>query len=201
MTISYPLSLPSNLTPSATTWYAANVVAQSLSPFSMKSQTLSYGGEAWRAEISLDPMPRTEVGDWLAFLTALRGKHGTFLLGNELTKTPQGTGAGSPLVNGASQTGYSLVTDGWTPSSNVLKPGDFIQIDNSLYMNLVNVTASGGGAATLDIWPSLRGHADNATIITSNPKCLMRLADNVQTIIDTPQTSLFSISFGCEEAR
>jgi hypothetical protein len=39
-----------------------------------------------------------------------------------------GTKAGTPLVNGASQTGASLVTDGWTASSAVLKKGDIFTI-------------------------------------------------------------------------
>ncbi len=39
-----------------------------------------------------------------------------------------GTKAGTPLVNGASQTGASLATDGWTNSTAALKKGDIFTV-------------------------------------------------------------------------
>ncbi len=37
-----------------------------------------------------------------------------------------GSGGGVPVVNGANQTGSLIVTNGWTPSTAVLNPGDII---------------------------------------------------------------------------
>jgi hypothetical protein len=42
-----------------------------------------------------------------------------------------GTLAGTPLVNGANQTGNSLITDGWTATTSVLNEGDIITIDKA----------------------------------------------------------------------
>jgi hypothetical protein len=84
---------------------------------------------------------------------------------------------GTPLVNGASQTGASLVTDGWTASAAArLKAGDIFTIADVYAVNPVSgdnlpdlaqfvVTAdtssNGSGAATLPIYPS---------IVTSGPR-------------------------------
>ena len=47
---------------------------------------------------------------------------------------------GSPVVSGANQTGYSLVTRGWLPSTrSLLLPGDHIQIGYRLYKVLDQV--------------------------------------------------------------
>lgn len=101
-----------------------------------------------------------------------------------------GTQGGTPLVNGAAQTGASLITDGWTNSvTNVLRAGDIFTIANVFAVNPVTkqttgrlqqfvVTTStnsdGSGNATLAISPSIvatgttqnvtAGPADNAAI-------------------------------------
>lgn len=81
-----------------------------------------------------------------------------------------GTQAGTPLVNGAAQTGASLITDGWTASSAILKEGDIFTIAGVFAVNpqsrqttgqlqqfiaTADATASGGGAATISISPSI----------------------------------------------
>ena len=81
-----------------------------------------------------------------------------------------GTKAGTPLVNGASQTGSSLVTDGWTASSDILNQGDIITIagvyrvhpetkqsTGELQQFVVTADASsdGSGNATISISPSI----------------------------------------------
>lgn len=96
-----------------------------------------------------------------------------------------GTKAGTPLVNGASQTStytdtratntQNLITDGWTASSAVLKKGDVFTIANVFAVNPAtrqvtnilqqfvvnaNVSADGSGNCTISISPA---------IITSGP--------------------------------
>lgn len=81
-----------------------------------------------------------------------------------------GTKAGTPLVNGASQTGSSLVTDGWTASSAILKRGDIITIEGvyrvhpetkqstgvlQQFVVTEDVTADVTGSATVKISPSI----------------------------------------------
>lgn len=85
-----------------------------------------------------------------------------------------GTYAGSPVVNGAGQTGNSLITAGWTSGQLAAKKGDVFTIAGVYAVNSMNFSSTGQlqnfvitadtvdatGAATLSIQPP---------IITSGP--------------------------------
>ncbi len=81
-----------------------------------------------------------------------------------------GAQGGTPLVDGASQTGSNLVTDGWTASTQVLNEGDIITLTGVNAVNPQNrqdvgqlrqfvvtadVTSDGTGAATIPIFPAI----------------------------------------------
>ena len=88
---------------------------------------------------------------------------------------PQGTVTGTPLVNGASQTGNSIITDGWAASEIVLKAGDIIKYAgiNIVYDVPADVTSDGSGNATIPINPPIfegGEPADNAPIIVTGVK-------------------------------
>ena len=148
------------------------------SPFSYETQVADWGGEAWSYEIQFYSQNGDDGRALAAFFTNLKGRSGTFIL-----KDPSGFNSaslGTPLVNGASQSGYSLITDGWTPSITVLKAGYFIQLgtdDTSrLHMVTEDATSDGSGNATLTIWPAIRETpADNAVIVTDEPGVVLRL--------------------------
>lgn len=201
MAISYPLSLPTNKSATRVTLSAMAAVNISKSPSSYAQQVQRFNGQLWLAEVTLPPMERADAEQWISFLLKLNGPEGTFLLGDPAAKTPRGTAAGTPLVNGAGQTGNTLITDGWGTSQVVLKQGDYIQIGQRLYKALGDVTSDGSGNATFDIWPRLRGATtDNASIITSNCVGLFRLADNNYQIHSANEAKIFSLSFSAMEA-
>lgn len=81
---------------------------------------------------------------------------------------------GTTLVNGGSQSGYSLGIDGATVGYTFKKGQFFNHITASrryLYIIETDVTANGSGQATLSIWPMLRTTpADNAVIDFSAPR-------------------------------
>ena len=140
----------------------------------------------------------------LGFLLQLRGRRGTFKIGDQDRKTIQGVATGTIRVNGASQTGNQVALDGFANStSNVFKAGDYIQIGSYLYMVTENVTSNGSGEANVKIEPALRQGietiADNATVTYTNTTTLMRLDSN-ETAWDTDQVSKYGISFSCTEA-
>jgi hypothetical protein len=81
-----------------------------------------------------------------------------------------GVHGGTPLVKGASQTGSTLLTNGWTAGVNVLKAGEIFwitgvnsanpdsQLDNSMYQYFVvtaDVTSDSSGNATIPIYPPM----------------------------------------------
>jgi hypothetical protein len=95
-----------------------------------------------------------------------------FSMDQNVNRHTVGVNTGTPLVNGANQTGATLNTDGWTASqTNILKAGDVFTIAGVYAVNpqtrestgalqqfvvLANVNSgSGAGAAALSISPSI----------------------------------------------
>lgn len=200
MAISYPVTPPSSPTHSSIKWIERNVVGITENPFTLQQTVFEYDGSGWAIEVSFDPMTRTEFEPWSAFLSKLHGPLGRFYYGDRLRKNIQGSGGGTPVINGASQTEFTLVTDGWPNNTQVLKAGDMIGIENVLYKNLEDVTSDGSGNATLEVWPRLRDHADNTAIDYTEPTGIFRLANTeVETIEDRNQ--LYRLAFSAIEAR
>jgi hypothetical protein len=204
MTISYPISLPSNDI-AKIKLVANNIVGISQSPFTAAQQVYKYSGQYWEADISLPPMKREVAEYWISFLLKLNGSYGTFLLGDPIGATARGVATGTPLVNGGSQGGNTLVTDGWTSGvTGILKAGDYIQLGSGstakLHKVLDDVNSDGSGNATLTIFPDLRiSPADNAAIVVSSPKGVFRLTSG-QTMWDINEASIYGITFGAREA-
>ena len=129
MAITYPLSLPSNRQIARVRLNATDVVGVSQSPFTASQQVYRYTGQFWEADITLRPMDRDDAEYWISFLLKLNGQYGTFLLGDPNGATPRGVATGTPLVNGASQTGNELITDGWTAGvTGIMKAGEQPQL-------------------------------------------------------------------------
>ena len=137
---------------------------------SLKRQVRTRGVQAWQIELAYGAMTRATFAPLWSFLVSRAGQSDSFTISMPGLGTPQGTAAGSPLVNGGAQTGTSLITDGWSINSAILKKGDFIEIDGDpkVYMITADATSNGSGQATLSLFPALRRvPADNFTIHTS----------------------------------
>ena len=203
-TPSYPLTLPTVTGVRTQNWGLNRVVAVTESPFTLQQQTFEHEGSQWRTTMTLPPMKKDNAATWLAFFMSLRGRRGTFKLGDQDRKTIQGVATGTIRVNGASQTGNQVALDGFANStSNVFKAGDYIQINSYLYMVIENATSNGSGQANVKIEPALRSGIetinDDTTVLYSNTTTLMRL-DNNEFNWDTNQVSVYGISFSCSEA-
>ena len=69
-----------------------------------------------------------------------------------------GAGGGTPLVNGADQSGTSLITDGWTASAAVrMKAGDCFTVAglDVLFRATADISSDGSGNATITIEPPI----------------------------------------------
>lgn len=205
MAISYPLSLPSAPGFRHSRFEAANAVAISASPFTFSQQVYVHQGAQWLATLTLPPMKRTLAADWQAFLVSLRGRMGTFLLGDPDAKAPRGVATGSPVVVGGMQTGVELETGGWTAGvAGILKAGDYIQLGSGstarLHMVLADVASDGSGLATLDIWPPLRESPANASsVVLNNTVGNFRLMTS-EVGWDANEISVYGLSFAAIEA-
>lgn len=129
MSLSFPLALPSS-PPGLRTFQmlGRSTIGVAKSPFTGSPQAYEFPGEWWEAQFSLPPMARADAERWISFLLALRGRGGTFLLGDPIGKSPQSTAGGSPIVSGAGQKGKQLTISGLT---GVLKAGDYFHIGSA----------------------------------------------------------------------
>ena len=203
-TPTYPLTLPTATGIQTQRFALTRIVGVSQSPFTRQEQVIQHQGEYWSATVQLPPMLKNNASQWLSFLLKLRGRRGTFKLGDQDRKTIQGNTTGTVLVNGGSQTGNQIDVDGLgTSVTDAFKAGDYIQINSYLYMITDDVNSNASGEATLNIEPSLRTGLetvnDNDSVIYTNTTTLMRLDSN-EVAWDTDQVSKYGISFSCSEA-
>lgn len=208
MAETYPLAFPTQTGVARVEITATDVVSINQSPFTLSQQVVRHAGARWSAMIAIPPVKREDSEYWNAFLLRLRGQFGTFLLGDPNAATPRGSAAsaaGTPVVNGASQTGNNLNIDGLPASATgYLKAGDYIQLGSAstarLYKVLEDVNSNASGEATLNLWPDLRSSpADGATVVVSNAKGLFRLESNDATW-SINNAGFYSISFSAVEA-
>lgn len=202
MSVTYPLPLPSTKFVS-TRVVMVEGVGVTASPFTGQQETQSNDLSLWRAEIEIARMTRADAAAWRAFLAKLRGRHGSFLLGDSAGDAPRGTAKdtpGTPVVDGANDQGaLTLALRGApTGAAGYLLEGDMLQLGSGasarLYMVTNDVTTDGSGEATLDIWPRLRAdYADGAAITLSSPKGLFMLARNERPV-DIERGTVFAVT-------
>ena len=203
-TPSYPLTFPTVSGIKTQRFALTRTVSVSASPFTGQEQVFQHEGEIWSTQITFPPMLKAKAAVVIGFLLQLRGRRGTFKIGDQDRKTIQGVATGTISVNGASQTGNQVALDGFANSTNdVFKAGDYIQIGSYLYMVTEDVNSNASGEADVRIEPALRQGietiADDATVTYTNTTTLMRLDSN-ETAWDTDQVSKYGISFSCSEA-
>lgn len=159
----------------------------------------------WLGTCTFPPMTQAQADPWLAALMQCQGMLNAFQLGDPMKASPRGTPLGTPVVNGSIAMvagGIVLYSQGWTPSqTNLLLPGDYLQVGYRLHRVLDVVTSDSSGKAPINIWPSLREvPAGNEPIITTNPLGLFRLASNKGTW-SSDYSKLTRLSFQISEYR
>lgn len=140
--------------------------------FNRKRQVLAYpSGSHWRVELEWRIMDELEAGEWRAFYALLQGRANTFELPIPTYDGPSSGYSGpAGLVNGAGQTGNSLITDGWSNSTQIFRAGDLFTVNNELKIVTANVSSNGSGEATIPIEPPIRvPPANNAPLEIDEP--------------------------------
>jgi hypothetical protein len=190
--ISYPLDIPETIGIESIELRAVNAVATSQSPFTYKQQIISHQGQRWEASVSIPTVRRDLAAEWKAFLTALKGPTGTFLLGDPDYVSPRGDVSSCTLSGSAGDESVSVTMTG------TLKAGDYIQLGSGSSAKLHQVLQDQTGDGTLEVWPKLRSDYTDETVVLNNPKGVFRLSSNSQSW-QINNSSFYSISFDCIE--
>lgn len=134
--------------------------------------------------------PQKEVSE--AYIKGMQGEFGGFkhYMSQNVPGHTVGVYGGTPLSNGVTaQTGSSIVTDGWTPSTTVLKAGDVITFDGVYMVNgqtkmdigvlqqfvvTADTVTDGSGNSTISISPAIvtTGGTQNVTNGVNNNKAI-----------------------------
>jgi len=192
MALTYPLNTPTTIGIESIELRAINAVATSQSPFTYKQQIISHQGQRWEASVSVPSTRRDLAADWKAFLTALKGQTGTFLLGDPDYATPRGDVSSCTLSGNAGDESVGVTMTG------SLRAGDYIQIGSGSTAKLHQVLQDQTGDGTLEIWPKLRADYTDETVVFNSPKGLFRLKGNSNSW-QINSSSFYSISFECVE--
>lgn len=156
---------------------------------SLKRQVRTRGGQRWAVDLSYRILTRAEAAVFAAFLLTLRGQYNTctFVMPSGSYDAPQGSWAGAPKVNGASQVGRSVVLNGFTAGATG-KAGDFLKFaDTKVYVLTADFTADGSGNATIAIEPALILSPNNTEAVTaSQVPFTMALASDTAELSSTP---------------
>lgn len=207
MAITYPRALLSAMTIQRCVMRQQSVVGVSKSLFTGAEQVHAHQGQWWEADISLTALERSDAAGVTAWFASLNGREKTIVFGDPAAATPRGTASsapGVPLVDGASQTGASLLCKGGpNTATGYLLAGDYVQLgtgsSSRLHMVLEDVTTDGAGGFTLNLWPNLRvSPSDGDTLVVSSAQGLFRLNQNVRSWDES--TVIYGFSFGLTEA-
>lgn len=188
------ITFPSTPKPQSMSWRLVQPAQANMSSWTGKRQVIASNRGWWECELSLPPIVgTTNVNTWRSFLALSQGSVNDFQV--PVDPTAQSALANTARVNGASQTGRSLATDGWPNSTTVLQAGQYITIDNQLLQLTAAVTSNGSGQATISFEPPIRvSPADNAVIEYKNPYCLMYLVEKPALSVETGYVYSLSLS-------
>ncbi len=177
-------------------WEMISNARKFTSAFNGGVQVVRRGGNRWRVTLTMNALNKGERATMQAFVARVLAEADNFTLPPS-AYTLLGAGGGTPLVAGASQTGYSLNIDG-APNSTTgwLKAGDMFEVDSQLKMVTEDVDTSGTGTATINFVPELRSApADNAALDITSPTGIFRMSGNVSGWTNySPALSDFTIT-------
>ena len=154
-----------NITPATNTFELVSNTRTYQSPLTNAVQTASRKGSLWKASLQFNNLSGDDRKVMQAFLVKLNGQQHRFTL-QDHSHTPRGAGGGTLRVNGASQSGTTLVCDGATASvTNYLRAGDYISFNNELHMVVADADSDASTNVTLSIAPPIRKTPADDTIV------------------------------------
>lgn len=153
---------------------------------SKKRQARSALAHRWSIKLNFSNRSVDEYRQIEGFMDAQHGQAETFTV--VMPITPLGTWPGSPVVNGAAQTGYTLNLRGFTASqTGVIKQGDILKSANvaKVYRATADANSDAGGLVAVTLNCQLvTSPADGEAIVSSNvPFTVANTTDVIETAL------------------
>jgi len=156
-------------------------------------------GSRWVGSITWSQRQGIDAKTLVGQLSSLRGMIDEFRI---LPPDHEGLGTalGSGVVNGADQTGSSLITSGWAANQSILlEIGDYIEINGELKRVTLRAASDGSGNSTIQFQPPIRkSPANGSAVITTEPRMTMRLTSPINTASFSAPL-VYAISIEAEE--
>jgi len=161
---------PASVIPSSANLTWLDNTVRFTSPLSGTLRTESRPGSRWQLSLTVQDLKTSiTLGLIEAFLFRLNGAEHRAVV-PDFGYLRVGPGSGSPVVNGAGQTGLTLATSGWSNSTLVLYAGDRIGVSGQMIPLVANATSNGSGQVTLQLAHPIRtAPSSGASIETSAP--------------------------------
>lgn len=130
---------------------------QLLSPFTGRRQVVAYPFALWNFSGKFSTADLNNASLLRTFFGQLQGSANKFRLPlPEYSGPTTGYIASSGIVSGAGQTGNSLVTNNWVPTSVIFNPGDYFTVNDEIKIIRSPVSSNGSGVATITFDPPLK---------------------------------------------
>jgi hypothetical protein len=196
MSVSYPVDFPedgSNSFIKKMNMRIVNSTAVQESPYTYNQKVNHFGGARWEAEVTLRPLTHTEAQQFKGFFASLKGRLGTFMLGN-----PLDVAGSNDVVSATATASTGDETIDISVSGFTYEAGQTFQFGNHLYMAFISRQA--GSHTDVAITPPLRQNlAIGTTAVVDEPKGKWRLASNAFEF-DIDKAGMYSFTFSCVEA-
>mgnify|MGYP001819991860 FL=1 len=152
------------------------------SPTTGAIQTVDRGGEHLVLTLTYNSLKTADRALLIGFIAKMNGMQHRVTLPFHAVDN-QGAFGGTPIVNGASQTGNTLTVSGGSLSTTGwIKAGDVFSVNGEMKIATLDANTDGAGAITLTFSPRLRASPPNSDPIeTTAPSGLFMLADSTQS--------------------
>lgn len=165
------------------------------SPHTRNTQRVIRSPGIWRADFTLPRMHKNspQARAWIAFFLQCDGRANSFNACDPDRRIPFGPATGSPLVNGAGQTGNTLLIDGCTPNvTGWMVTGDYFSLNGQMHQLIADANTNGSGEATLQFRAAMRrSPADGAALTVIGATCTMILESDADGMWDADVMGIY----------
>lgn len=188
-----------NVQPSSSSWELLHNTRVFQSPLTNAIQTASRKGSAWKVSLGFENLFGEDRANMQAFLARLEGQTHRFKI-TDHAFTRRGTGTTTSWTSNTSS-GNSLVLQRGTGASLTVAKGDYISVDNQLFIaTQAAATASPHTAITVTVAPQIRDMTTGQAVEFVAPTGIFIMTGSASWDTEPGQVSSFRLE-GIEDVR